>query len=130
MRLFTVWVGQNAIYNYRDVKEYLYHNNMKIPMPMFISSKHYAVFFDCTCMLEYEEKDNVITITLDAADQIDYYVIFGKKMDDIVAGMRTLTGKTSMLPKWAYGYIQSKERYKTQDEILETVERLKMKIFL
>lgn len=111
---------ENGIYNYRGVKEYLYHNNMKIPMPVFLSSKNYAIFFDCASMMTYEERDNTITVTLDAVDQIDYYVIFGACFDDLIAGIRRLTGKAVMLPKWTFGYIQSKERYKTQEEILET----------
>lgn len=114
---------EDGIYNYRNVKEYLYHNNMKIPMPVFLSSKNYGVFFDCTSMFTYEEKDNVITMSFDAVDQIDYYVIFGADFDELVGGIRTLTGAPAMLPKWAFGYIQSKERYKTQQEILETAAR-------
>ncbi len=116
---------ENGVFNYRNVTEYLYHNNMKIPMPVFLSSKNYAVFFDCASMMVYEEKDNVITMTLDAVDQIDYYVIYGTCFDDLVAGIRRLTGEAVMLPKWAFGYIQSKERYKTQDEILEVAEEFK-----
>lgn len=113
---------EDGIYNYRNKTEYLYHNNMKIPMPVFISSKNYAVFFDCASMMIYEEKDNKITITLDAVDQIDYYVICGMCFDDLIAGIRTLTGNAVMLPKWAFGYIQSKERYKTQEEILQVAQ--------
>ena len=30
---------------------------------------------------------------------------------------RHLTGKTPMLPKWAFGYVQSKERYKPKEAI-------------
>ncbi len=114
---------EDGIYNYRNVKEYLYHNNMKIPMPVFLSSNQYAVFFDCTSMFTYEEKENVITMTFDAVDQIDYYVIAGECFDELVAGIRQLTGAPAMLPKWAFGYIQSKERYKTQQEILDTAAR-------
>lgn len=113
---------EDGILNYRNVKEYLYHNNMKIPMPVFLSSKNYGIFFDCASMMIYEEKENVITITLDAVEQIDYYVIYGSCFDDLIAGIRKLTGEAVMLPKWAFGYVQSKERYKTQDEILEVAE--------
>lgn len=116
---------EDGVLNYRNCTEYLYHNNMKIPMPVFLSSKNYAIYFDCASMMIYEEKDNQITITCDAAEQIDYYVIFGACFDDLIAGIRTLTGQNPMLPKWAFGYVQSKERYKTQQEILETAEEFK-----
>lgn len=120
-------LGQNedGIYNYRNVKEYLYQNNMKIPMPVIVSSNNYAVFFDSTCMMTYEEKDNTITVGFDAVNQIDYYVITGDCFDDLMKGIRRLTGKAVMLPKWAFGYVQSKERYKTQDEIIEVANEFK-----
>lgn len=54
-------------------------------------------------------------------DMIDYYFIYGKDMDDIIAGYRTLTGKSQIMPKWAMGYWQSREKYNTQDEVLSTM---------
>ena len=116
---------ENGTYNYRGVKEYLYQNNMKIPMPVFLSSKGYAVFFDADCLMTYEEQENEITITFDAVNQISYYLIHGKDFDTIIRGIRELTGTAVMLPRWAFGYIQSRERYKSQEEILEIQEEFK-----
>lgn len=111
---------ENGTYNYRNVKEYLYQNNMQIPMPVFLSSKGYAVFFDADCLMTYEEADNAVTLTFDAVDQIAYYVITGNNFDDLIAGIRELTGKAVMLPRWAFGYVQSKERYVSEEDILST----------
>lgn len=111
---------EKGTYNYRNVKEYLYQNNMQIPMPVFLSSKGYAVFFDADCLMTYEEADNVITLTFDAVDQIAYYVITGNSFDELIAGIRELTGKAVMLPRWAFGYVQSKERYVSEEDILNT----------
>lgn len=116
---------ENGIYNYRNAKEYLYHNNMKSPMPLFLSSENYGIFFDCSSMLTYEESDNCITVTMDAVEQVDYYIITGRYFDELIRGIRTLTGHAVMLPKWAFGYVQSKERYKSQKEILETAAEFK-----
>lgn len=113
---------ENGIFNYRNTKEYLYQNNMKIPMPVILSSKGYALLFDASCMFTYEEQQQVMTWTFDAVDTVTYYVIKGENFDELIHGIRTLTGKAVMLPKWAFGYVQSKERYKTQEEILSTVE--------
>ncbi|MFQ9510010.1 MAG: TIM-barrel domain-containing protein, partial [Lachnospiraceae bacterium] len=110
-----------GIFNYRKVNDYLYQNNMKIPMPVFMSSHGYAIVFDASCMMTYEEKDNIITVTFDAVDEISYFVIVGKNFDELISGIRCLTGNATMLPRWAFGYIQSKERYHNQDEILDTI---------
>ncbi len=42
-------------------------------------------------------------------------------MDEVISGYRVLTGKATIVPQWAMGFWQSRERYKTQDEILNTV---------
>jgi alpha-D-xyloside xylohydrolase len=46
-------------------------------------------------------------------------------MDEVIGGYRTITGKAAMLPSWAFGFWQSRERYKTQDEVLNTVEEFR-----
>lgn len=58
-----------------------------------------------------------LSIWSEAAQMIDYYVVAGAKGDDLIAGYRQLTGKAVILPKWSYGFWQSRERYKTQDEL-------------
>jgi len=67
------------------------------------------------------EWKNRLAFLSDAGNKIDYYFIAGAHMDELIAGYRELTGPAVLLPKWAYGKWQSRERYKTQAEILETV---------
>lgn len=64
---------------------------------------------------------NKMTISSEAAEEIDYYFVYGETADDIIGGYRQLTGKAPILPKWALGFWQSRERYKTQAEIENTV---------
>jgi alpha-D-xyloside xylohydrolase len=49
---------------------------------------------------------------------LDYYFVAGRDMDQVIAGYRTLTGEAPMMPRWAYGFWQSRQRYNTQDELL------------
>ncbi|TNE66596.1 MAG: DUF5110 domain-containing protein [Alphaproteobacteria bacterium] len=62
-------------------------------------------------------------MTSDVARAVNYYFIPGKTLDDVVAGYRTLTGKAVMMPKWAYGFWQSRQRYNTQAEVLGVVKK-------
>ena len=55
-------------------------------------------------------------------DQIDYYFVYGGNADRTVRGYRRLTGKSPVLPEWAMGFWQSRQRYRTQDELLSTVK--------
>ena len=50
--------------------------------------------------------------------QLDYYFIAGDNLDDVISGYRTLTGKSPIMPKWAMGFWQSREKYNTADEML------------
>ncbi|HEY9261160.1 TIM-barrel domain-containing protein [Chitinophaga sp.] len=60
-------------------------------------------------------------LTSEAAEKIDYYFMYGENMDEVISGYRQVTGKATMVPRWALGFWQSRERYKTQDEIENTV---------
>jgi len=62
-----------------------------------------------------------IAFTSDVGSAVDYYFIAGDSQDDVIAGYRELTGKSVMLPKWAYGFWQSRQRYTNQKELLEVV---------
>ncbi len=71
-----------------------------------------------------EEKSNQVWWS-EMNKKIDYYFVHGNSMDQIVKGYRTLTGKAQIMPKWAMGYWQSRERYKTQDEILSNLKEFR-----
>ena len=60
-------------------------------------------------------------------DEIDYYFVYGEDMDDVVSGYRALTGKAQVMPKWAMGYWQSREKYNTQDEVLSTLKEFRQR---
>jgi alpha-D-xyloside xylohydrolase len=72
-----------------------------------------------------EKKQNELALFSEMGDEIDYYFVYGKSMDEVIAGYRTLTGKSQIMPKWAMGYWQSRERYKTQEEILGTLKEFR-----
>jgi alpha-D-xyloside xylohydrolase len=57
--------------------------------------------------------------------KLDYYFVYGESMDEIIKGYRTLTGKSQVMPKWAMGYWQSRERYKTHAEIVGVLKEFR-----
>ncbi len=62
-----------------------------------------------------------ISFYSEVADQIDYYFISGESMDEVIRGYRDVTGKAPVMPEWAMGFWQSRERYTRQDELLSVV---------
>ena len=63
-----------------------------------------------------------LTLSSEMGDQIDYYFVRGNNIDEVIGGYRTLTGKAPIMPKWAMGFWQSRERYKTADELVTAVQ--------
>lgn len=68
-----------------------------------------------------DEEQQDLSFWSEMAQQLDYYFIAGSTTDDIVSGYRKLTGRSQIMPKWLLGYWQSRERYKTQDEIVDAL---------
>ncbi len=68
-----------------------------------------------------DEEQNKMAWWGEMQNEIDYYFIYGDDMDGVIGGYRTLTGKSQVMPKWAMGFWQCRERYKTQDEIVGTL---------
>ncbi len=63
-----------------------------------------------------------LSLASEMGNQIDYYFINGGSIDEVISGYRNLTGKAQIMPKWAFGYWQSRERYKTQTELVDVVK--------
>lgn len=70
-----------------------------------------------------------LSLWSNVADQIDYYFIHGKNPDELIRGYRTVTGRVPLMPKWAMGYWQSRERYRSQDELLSVVREFRRRQF-
>ncbi len=71
------------------------------------------------------EEQNKLSLWSEMGNEIDYYFVAGSNMDDVISGYRMLTGKSQVMPKWAMGFWQSRERYKTQHELLENLEEFR-----
>lgn len=63
-----------------------------------------------------------LSLSSEVADVIDYYFIRGDDMDEVISGYRRLTGKAVLLPRWAYGFWQSRQRYATQQELIDVLK--------
>ncbi len=113
---------QNGKLIQRAERIILKNDNMKICIPFFQSVKGYGVFWDNYAATTYT--DNLQETSFESlGDCSDYYFMYGGNADGVITQMRDLTGESPMLPLWAFGYLQSRERYKNQDEIVGVVEK-------
>lgn len=114
---------QLGIMNYRDKTVVLRQKNMDIAVPFFQTSAGYGVFWDNYSTTTFKDNAGVTTLESVIGDGIDYYFMNGGNADGVIADMRTLTGNAPMFPRWVFGFFQSRERYKSQTEIVDIVKK-------
>ncbi len=117
--------GEKGEWNLRKSTYYVHQSNRKIGIPMVVSSKNYGLLFSTGSLLLFSENEEEAFIQTEADFYLDYYFLFGDDLFNVVKNYRRLTGKAAMLPLWAYGYIQSKERYVSQEDILNTAKEFR-----
>jgi len=115
---------QSGMFNYRGSTVEIAQNNTDVAIPFLVSTKGYGVVWN-TAAYTYVDNRFPLELSFDslAGDGVDYFVLYGPEMDDIIHQYRNLTGHAPMLPRWSYGFIQSKDRYTSLDQILSIANR-------
>ena len=85
-----------------------------------LSDKGYGIFLSTQSPAIFNDTQYGSYLYTEADEYLDYYFMAGDCLDEVIGSFRQLTGKAAMLPKWAFGYIQSQERYESEEELLET----------
>ena len=119
--LYGLGSHEEGMFNLRGQHQYLYQQNMKAVVPVLVSTRGYGIILDSCSLMTFHDDAFGSYLWSDVDDELDYYFLYGPEFDQIVHEIRALTGHSPMLPKWAFGYIQSKERYVTQDELISIV---------
>jgi alpha-D-xyloside xylohydrolase len=117
--LYGLGQHQAGVWNYRGESVDISQDNSNIAVPFLVSSNGYGIFWNNDSRSRFNNRfANYLYISSDVADVIDYYFFYGPELDKVIAGYRELTGEAPLFGKWAYGFWQCKNRYKSQDEIL------------
>ncbi len=114
---------QTGKMNQRNQTILLKQRNMDIGIPFLQSTKGYGIYWDNYSAMIYSDSQNKMSLTSEAGNCIDYYFIAGKNADAIIDNYRKLTGEVPMFPLWSFGYIQSRERYQSQQQIVDVVKK-------
>jgi alpha-D-xyloside xylohydrolase len=92
-------------------------------VPFLVTNKGYGLIWDnpskTTIYPGFNEQTNWSS---EAGDRVSFFVIAGDTADEIYSGYKLLTGPTPLLPKSAYGFIQCKQRYASQKEVLDVAQ--------
>ena len=114
---------QNGKMIQRNMTKNLIQGNVEDVSPFFQSTKGYGVFWDNYSPTLFTDNEVETSFRSEVGDCVDYYFMYGKDADGVIAQVRSLTGQAPMFPLWTYGYWQSKERYKSQEEVVDVVRK-------
>lgn len=96
-------------------------------VPFMISSKGYGIVWDNPSETWVSAGIHGGThITSKVGERVSFFVITGTP-EEIYSGYARVTGKTPIPPKAAFGLIQSKARYKSEDEVLKVARTYREK---
>ena len=119
---------QQGILDLRDRRIQCWHDygaigGENVGVPFMVSSRGYGLIWDNPSKTTVDLGFNQQNVwSSEVGDRVSFFVIAGDRSDEIYQGYRQLTGVTHLLPKAAYGYIQSKAIYPTQDQVLEVAK--------
>jgi alpha-D-xyloside xylohydrolase len=89
---------------------------------------HTGGFIGLKCLTPQDPVyDSHISLSSEVADEIDYYFIHGQNIDQVIQGYRMITGQAPMMPRWAMGLWQCRERYQSQEQLLDVVQEFRMR---
>lgn len=143
--IFGLGQHQQGQWNYRGKAVRLLQHNTEVGIPVAMSSRGYLLFWDNPAVTEVSvgasegpgsgrpgpdtiipgAGEGVVRWTSEVGKAVDYYFIKGATQDDAMRSYRALTGNAPMLPKWAWGFFHSKERYRSQAEMLEVANEFR-----
>ncbi|OFY22113.1 MAG: xylosidase [Bacteroidetes bacterium GWF2_40_13] len=109
----------------REVELNMIQGNTDDYIPFFQSVKGYGLFWDNYSPTIFKDSSNRTYFKSEVGEGIDYYFMYGGNSDGVVACMRKLTGQVPMFPLWTFGFWQSRERYKSQDELVGVVKKFR-----
>jgi alpha-D-xyloside xylohydrolase len=112
---------EDPIMNYRNHDILIVQANRVAVNPCLVSTHGYGILWDNYSETKFHNMSDTISFLSEAAEQIDYYFMFGSTIDNEISDYRNLTGKAPLYGKWAYGYWQSKNSYMNSAQLLDIV---------
>lgn len=115
---------QSGLLNQRGADLLLMQDNTNISIPFLLSSRGYGLLWNYASLGRYENHyQPKLALRAEVADAVDYYFIYGPGFDRVIAQYRNLTGSASLLPRFAYGFWQSRLQYDTQADFVAVAQK-------
>jgi alpha-D-xyloside xylohydrolase len=123
--LYGLGQFRDGALNLRGRRRELVQVNTQVALPIVWSTNGWGLFWDNPSRTVFQDSEQGMQFTSDYGDAISYYLFTGQTLDTLIDGYRRLTGTAPMLPRWALGYHQSRNKYATHEELLEVAGRMR-----
>lgn len=124
-KLFGMGQYQHDFMNLKGCTLDLTHRNSQISVPFVLSDQGYGMLWNNPAIGRVNFSLNLTEWSAQSTKQMDYWITAGDEPAEIVETYASVTGKVPMMPDYAMGFWQSKLRYQTQEELLETAREYK-----
>jgi alpha-D-xyloside xylohydrolase len=113
---------QDGLLDYGGNSVHLQQKNGDVGVPFLLSPAGFGILWNNASIMDVDVgKPGArfpLVIRNEAGLGIDYDFILGPELDQVIAGYRWLTGDAPLMPRWSWGFWQSREHYETQDQEL------------
>lgn len=123
--LYGLGQFKDGVMNLRGKRRELVQMNTQAAVPVILSTNGWGMFWDNPSRTIFNDTEKGMMFSSDFGSEISYYIFIGSKLDDLVCQYRNLTGVAPLLPQWALGYHQSRNKYATQSEVIAVSERMR-----
>jgi alpha-D-xyloside xylohydrolase len=122
--IFGLGQRKSPTLNQRGEHVTIWSGNTNITIPYFTSVKGYGLYWDNAGMSHFDDDEAGTSFSSEVATMEDYYFMYRDgTQDGVMAQVRALTGQATMFPLWAMGHFQSRERYKSSDEVCNVLDK-------
>ena len=119
--IYGLGILQDGALSLRGKTRRMIQGNTEDFVSIVQSVKGYGIFWDNTSPTVFRDDADGMHFESEVGEAVDYYFIWGGNADGVIAGIRALTGHVPMLPLWSYGFMQSRERYRSSRELLDAL---------
>ena len=108
--------------NLRNTQRELIQFNTQAAIPVIYSTGGWGLYWDNPTRTIYHDGDKGMSFRSDYGNTVDYYLFVGKSLDELTTAFHSFTGSVPMMPYWALGYHQSRNRYHNRQEYMEVAK--------
>jgi alpha-D-xyloside xylohydrolase len=120
--IFGLGQHVNGHFDYSGSTVHLQQKNGDVAVPMMLSPNGFGILWNNASVMDVDVakagEKRPLVVRNEAGAGIDYHFILGPEPDQVIAGYRWLTGDAPLMPRWSWGFWQSREHYETQDQVL------------